>query len=182
MPDDQVRIDEVGVSWQWQTEVGRLTLKIDQGIIWCHHPRRTWLAQLRPSEVHQEGAFGHVWPWQVNRNLYGGPLSLNQQVVESVSSCTVRARLTWPIPEGATHFSATIGIDDVVAPEGDCEVQILADDQILWSGRLRGIDAPEKLMLSVDDAHQMTINIALGERYDIGDHVVLGNAWFLRSP
>ena len=101
-------------------------------------------------------------------------------VIMSNLESSFTARRDWfGIYHRAILFHAQIGIADVVAPEGDCEVIIRTDQKILWQGRLRGTDQPQDIRLDLTGARSLALHVELGERYDIGDHVVLANAWIL---
>ena len=43
----------------------------------------------------------------------------------------------------------------------------------------RGTDQPQDIRLDLTGARSLALHVELGERYDIGDHVVLANAWIL---
>ncbi len=144
--------------------------------------RRTWLSDLAPRSVDEQGAFGVVWPWTRDSDLAGGPLLLGG--VRYAKGLTVHsaAKLTWDLGGRSVRLRALVGISDAVAPEGDCPVLFRGDGKILWQReRLRGSDAPLPLDIDVRGVHTLALEVGLGERFDIGDHVVLADAYLVTA-
>ncbi len=151
-----------------------LRLRVDGG-------RRTWLSDVPPATVKEQGAFDVVWPWQRDRNLDGGPLMLAG--VRYAKGLTVHsaATLSWSLNQRFVRLRALVGIADAVAPEGDCPVSLTGDGKVLWQrDRLRGGEVPAIVDLDVRGVTTLTLDIALGERFDIGDHVVLADAYLVQ--
>lgn len=143
--------------------------------------RRLWLSNLTPSAVDEQGAFGVVWPWTRDTDLAGGPLVLGG--VRYAKGVTVHsaAKLQWDLAGESLRLRAVLGISDAVAPEGDCAVTIRGDGTVLWQRlRVRGSDAPIPLDLAVRGVRMLELELGLGERYDIGDHVVLADAYLVK--
>lgn len=152
-----------------------LRLRVDGG-------RRTWLSDLTPATVVERGAFDVVWPWQRDHGLDGGPLLLGG--VRYAKGLTVHsaATLGWTLSQRFVRLRATIGIADAVAPEGDCPVTLSGDGKVLWHrDRLRGGEAPVALDLDLRGVNALTLDITLGERFDIGDHVMLADAYLVQA-
>ena len=144
--------------------------------------RRVWLSDLVPRSVDEQGAFGVVWPWTRDSDLSGGPLLLGG--VRYAKGITVHsaAKLTWDLGGHSVRLRALLGISDAVAPEGDCPVTIRGDTKVLWRReRLRGSDAPLPLDVDVKGVQTLELEIGLGERFDIGDHVVLADAYLVTA-
>ena len=144
-------------------------------------PRRQWLSALTPSSVREDGAFGVVWPWKRDTDLDGGPLRLGGHRYASGVSVHSAAVLTWTLGGTVTRLRALIGIADLVAPEGDADVTLTGDGRELWrEKRLRGGEPPRTLDLDLTGVTSLTLTVGLGERYDIGDHVTLADAYLVR--
>jgi NPCBM/NEW2 domain len=145
-------------------------------------PQRTWLSDLTPSAVEERGAFDVVWPWAKDAAIGGGPLMLGGMRHAKGLTVHSAARLSWPLNGAYRRLRVVVGIADAFAPEGDCPVRIELDGTVRWTrDRLRGGDAPVPVDLDLSGAQQLTLIIDLGERYDIGDHVVLGSAYLVRA-
>ncbi|MFW5830103.1 MAG: NPCBM/NEW2 domain-containing protein, partial [Planctomycetota bacterium] len=79
------------------------------------------------------------------------------------------------------RFQARIGIADALGLAGDCVVRILLDDKEVWQARIRGGDEPRAVDIDCRGAQVLALVVALGERYDIGDHVVFADARVIRT-
>jgi hypothetical protein len=142
--------------------------------------RRHYLSDLVPSEVLEEGAFGVVWPHSIDVGLDGEAISLGGRRFDRGLVLHSKARLSWQLDGGYERFQAVIGIADTVGGEGDCTVRILLDGEERWARTsVRGGQAPERVVIDCSDAKVLTVEVGLGARYDIGDHLVLGDAWLL---
>lgn len=154
--------------------LGGLRVRVDGG-------RRAWLSDLTPVTVVEKGAFDVVWPWQRDQALDGGPLTLGG--IRHAKGITVHsaATVTWTLGQRYVRLRSLIGIADAVAPEGDCPVTITGDGKPLWrTERLRGGEAPVALDLDLRGVTSLSLDIALGERFDIGDHVMLADAYLIQ--
>ena len=144
--------------------------------------RRTWLADLTPATVEEKGAFDVVWPWQRDHALDGGPLLLGGVRYSKGITVHSAATLTWNVNQRFVRLRAMLGIADTVAPEGDCPVTLSGDGKTLWhSDRVRGGEAPATLDLDLRGITSLRLEIALGERFDIGDHVMLADAYLVQA-
>jgi len=144
-------------------------------------PRRAWLSALDPVEVHDEGAFGVVWPWRRDTDLRGGPLRLGSRRFASGISVHSAASLAWNLAGAYTRLRSRLGIADLVGTEGDADVALLVDGQERWrERRLRGGELPRDIDLDLTGAQRLTLVVALGEHHDIGDHVTLAGAYLVR--
>ncbi len=144
--------------------------------------RRVWLSDLAPASVNETGAFGTVWPWQRDRDLDGGPLRLAGQRVAKGICVHAASTLSWALHGAYSRFQAQAGIADLVRPEGDCLATLTLDGRQLWQRRLRGTEPAVPITAELTGGRILTLTIELGERYDIGDHVVLADAWLARVP
>ena len=143
-------------------------------------PRRLPLSELAPAEVVETGAFGVVWPWRRDRDLDGEPLRLGGIWRQRGLSVHSAATMSWQLTQPVVRLRAELGIADAVAPEGDCVVVLASDRGELGRYRLRGTERPIPLDLDLSGARRLTLVVELGERYDIGDHVVLADAALIR--
>ncbi len=144
--------------------------------------RRHWLSDLKPATVEEKGMFGVTWPWRRDSDLDGEPLRLGG--VRHVRGLTVhsQARLTWKLNGAYRRLHTLVGISDAVAPEGDCAAALIADGKTLWSReRVRGGEAPVAVDLDLTGAQVLEIKVDYGQRYDIGDHLVLADAFLVQA-
>lgn len=149
--------------------LGSLPLRVEGG-------RRTYLSDLAPARVREDGAFGVVWPHVRDGAIGGGPLLLGGTRWAKGLTVHSAAELAWDLGGGAVRLRARVGIADQVAPEGDCVATLSGDGRSLWTARIRGGDRPRDLDLDVAGVRELILTVALGERHDIGDHLVLADA------
>jgi hypothetical protein len=154
--------------------LGALVLRVEGG-------RRVYLSDLVPGTVDESGMFGVVWPFTRNQALNGGPLRLGGVlrakglVVHSV------ATLRWPLAAAYLHLRAEVGISDSVAPEGDCVAVLRGDGRELWRARVRGGEPVRRLDLDLGGVTELELTVEAGERFDIGDHLVLADAQLVKK-
>lgn len=150
-----------------------LRLRVDGG-------RRAWLSDLDPAAVEEHGAFDVVWPWKRDTDLDGSPLVLGGNRWAKGIVAHSAATLRWELAGRYVRLRALVGISDAVAPEGDCSVAITGDGRDLWRReRVRGGEAPAPLDLDLSGVRTLTLTIGLGERFDIGDHLALADAYLV---
>jgi hypothetical protein len=150
-------------------------LRIDGG-------RRLYLSDCPPAEVQEEGAFGVVWPWTRDANLDGSPLRLGG--VRHAKGVVVhsKARLMWKLDGAFVRLRALAGIADLVASEGDCAVSLIADGRTLWSSAsVKGGEKPTRIDCDLSGVKSLEVRVELGNRYDIGDHFALADAYLVRK-
>ncbi len=141
--------------------------------------KRRFLAASDPSAVDEKGLFGKVWPHSINKNIDGSPLYLNAKRYEYGMVLHSYAKISWPIPAGKKSFRCLLGISDLLGREGNCAVRIFADDKELWfNPAVRGDQKAHDIDLDISAAKTLTIEVDYGERYDIGDHVLIANPFF----
>jgi hypothetical protein len=143
--------------------------------------RRVWLSDLKPASVEEAGSFGVTCQWKKDADLDGGPLRLGGVLHAKGLTVHSRAKLTWTLGAAYGRFATSIGISDLVAPEGDCVATISGDGKPLWTGRLRGGERPVAVEVPVAGVQALDLVVDPGERHDIGDHVSLGSAWLVRT-
>jgi hypothetical protein len=144
--------------------------------------RRVHLGALPLAEVSEEGAFGVVWPHRVDSDLDGGPLMLGGQRHAHGLTVHSKAQLSWDLGAAYERFHALVGIADAIAPEGDCQAALEGDGKVLWSReRVSGGDKPHAVDLDIAGVRRLTLRVGYGARYDIGDHLVLADAWVLKK-
>lgn len=148
-------------------------LRVDGG-------RRAWLSDLAPAAVEEHGAFDVVWPWKRDTNLDGTPLVLGGNRWAKGIVAHSAATLRWELGGRYVRLRTLVGISDAVAPEGDCSVAITGDGKELWRReRVRGGEAPMPLDLDLSGVRTLVLAIGLGERFDIGDHLALADAYLV---
>jgi hypothetical protein len=144
--------------------------------------RRRYLSDLTPSGIHDEGAFGVVWPWQRDRALDGTPLRLaGVPYAKGISAHSV-ARLTWALDGRSERLRALAGIADQAGAEGDCTAVILGDGRELWRrDSVKGGAQPIPLDFDCRGVKILELRVEMGARFDIGDQFTLADAWLVQA-
>ena len=144
--------------------------------------RRVYLSDLTPTEVQDAGAFGVVWPWKQDTNLDGSPLRLGGTRFAKGLVAHSQARLVWRLDGRFTRLRGLVGIADLVNDEGDCNAAILGDEKTLWQqASVKGGEKPQWLDLDLNGVKTLELRVELGKRYDIGDHLVLADAYLIKK-
>lgn len=154
--------------------LGALVLRVEGG-------RRVYLSDLAPASSREEGMFGVVWPSTRDRALDGGPLRLAGVLRAKGLVVHSAAVLGWKLGGGYVRLRAEVGICDSVAPEGDCVAVLRGDGRELWRARVRGGEPVRRLDLDLAGIAALELAVETGERFDIGDHLVLADAQLIRK-
>lgn len=141
----------------------------------------TMLSAIDPVSVTENGAFGVVWPHARDRLIDGSPIILGGQRYRHGVTIHSEASLVWPIDGAFIRFQSAVGIADALGFEGDCIVRIRIDDAEVWQARIRGGDAVRRVDIACDGGKRLQVVVEMGERYDIGDHVVFADARLIRK-
>lgn len=144
--------------------------------------RRVQLGELKPALVEEVGAFGVVWPFQVDRNLDGSPLRLGGVRYERGLVAHSQARLAWKLGGAYVRLRAQVGIADLVGDQGDCAAALRLDGKPAWSKEsVKGGDKPIAIDLDLTGVQQLELTVDYGARYDIGDHLALADAYLVKA-
>lgn len=154
--------------------LGSLPLRVEGG-------RRVYLSDVKPSRLREDGAFGVVWPHVRDGAIGGGPLLLGGTRFAKGLTVHAAAELAWDLAAGFQRLRVRVGIADQLLPEGDCLASLSGDGRELWRSRLRGGEPPRALDLDLGGVRELVLRLELGERHDIGDHVVLADAQLIRK-
>jgi hypothetical protein len=140
------------------------------------------LSSLEPAAVEERGAFEVVWPWARDRQIDGGPIRLRGRLFERGIVLHSFAALDYALEGAYQRFQAQCGIVDSMGYEGDCLLRVFCDGEPRFEQRLRGAADPVGLDLDLSGVRRLRIEVAIGERFDIGDHVALADARLVRVP
>ncbi len=155
------------------TTLGSLVLRVEGG-------RRVYLSDCTPASSREEGLFGVVWPSARDRAIDGRPLRLGGVLRAKGVVVHSAAVMGWKLDGGYVRLRAEVGICDSVAPEGDCVAVLRGDGRELWRARVRGGEPVRRLDLDLGGVALLELAVETGERFDIGDHLVLADAQLIR--
>jgi hypothetical protein len=144
-------------------------------------PNRQWLSDVVPTTVEEFGAFGVVWPHRRDTDLDGAPIILGGVLRAKGLTIHSKATLGWNLAGAYAQLRATVGILDVLGPEGDCDLVISGDGRELWRRTgIRGGQPAVAVAVDVVGVKNLIVTVDYGARYDIGDHLVLADAALIR--
>jgi hypothetical protein len=111
-----------------------------------------------------------------NTALNGKALQLGEDKYSSGMSIQSGSSVEFRLPEGASSFSATVGIDPQVRAGGDLELVILGDRKELLREHITlGMD-PVKIVASLNGVRRLQIEVDPGKNLYFGDWLNIANA------
>ncbi len=87
-----------------------------------------------------------------------------------------RTELEYRLPPKAKRFAAIAGIDPATADQGNVQLEIAAEDQILWQGEIDGSAPPTEIQVDLNGAQRLRILVDYGTNLDFGDRLHLVEA------
>ena len=135
------------------------------------------LSEMQPTEVVERGFDG--WPvhrWRGDRSAVGGELLARGRVYGRGLGVHSMSRLTYTAPVGATHFRASVALDDSVRLlpiRAHVEVRVLHNDREIFTAADLGVGQPVRDVGRhvVEAGDTITLEVAFGEGRDLGDRV-----------
>jgi len=143
--------------------------------------KMAFLSDLKPSSAEQQSIVTLTRPWQRDRSYSGRPLRIGQRSFEKGIGAHARSRLTFPLQGKYDQFAAVVGIDAATEGKGDCIMSVLADGNVLWTGRVKGTDPPQELNLKVSNVNELSLVVEAGEELDLADHANWADARVIRG-
>jgi len=113
---------------------------------------------------------------RTDRSFEGGPLQLGRKRYAKGLAIHSRTTMVYRLPERYRHFTAVIGIDDAVRPQGNVRLVIRGDDRVLWEMAVAGTDPPRPVDLDITGVRRLTILVDFGDDLDVGDYLDLCEA------
>ncbi len=99
----------------------------------------------------------------------GLPLKLDGKTYSKGLSLHSRSEASYRLPGKFRRFKAVVGIDDVVRPAGDLQLEIRGDKKRLWEGRIRGTEAARSIDLDIADVKRIEFVVEFGADLDVAD-------------
>ncbi len=151
-------------------------------LIQFHSPRIVFLSELDPAEVSQDSLTGAAWPVRKDANVTGGPIQLASQRYGKGLGVHARTAVTYQLDGAFERFTATVGIDDSVAPFGSVVFRVLADEDVRYeSTLLRPGLAPQRISVDIAGARKLTLVTDPADELDLSDHANWAEAMLIRS-
>ncbi|MBI2931806.1 MAG: NPCBM/NEW2 domain-containing protein [Planctomycetes bacterium] len=114
-----------------------------------------------------------VFPYQRDKNVKGGKLSIRQQEFRKGLGVHSKSELTFDLGGQYQRFEATVGIDDcaVEAECGSVVFQLVADGKKIWeSAAVSWKDRAQPVSVSVRDVRRLTLVVDWGDDFERGDY------------
>ncbi|MGE0142503.1 MAG: NPCBM/NEW2 domain-containing protein [Planctomycetota bacterium] len=141
-----------------------------------------WLDSIEPTRVDRTAAFDVAPTWMRNATAFGSALHLAESVYGRGLCLRPRTRLEFQVPAGDfDRLEALVGIDERSEGPADAIVRVSRGDQTVFEATHIDRDVVRKLRVPVKSGETIAIEVDFGDNFDLGDHVVIANARFLRG-
>ena len=140
-----------------------------------------WLHDLQP-HVEQTPAFDRVWPWHNNRSVAGPGFLLGGRRFDRGVGLVPRARLTYQLAGRFDVFEALIGIDDRGGPAAHAIFRVYVDGAQQFESEPMVLGgAPAEVLVELNRAKTLAIEVDFGKNYDLGDFCAFADARVLQK-
>ena len=157
--------------------------------------RMAFLSDLEPVEVEQDPGLDLPRPWQRDRNVRGGPITLLMPEEQATTSRSPRlvpqpfdkglgvrsySRLVFDIAGEYGTFAATVGIDTMTRGRGEVEMAVTGDGRELWRERIRGGEAGKTILIDVEGVRRLELLVDFGDELSLSGIANWADARLLR--
>jgi hypothetical protein len=142
--------------------------------------KATYLSDLKPKAVKEEGFGSVAWPWAADRSVKGNPLRLRTPLGEEVFGKGLgvhpKTTLTYDLGGKYRRFEATVGLDAATGQRGAADVTILVDGKPTKLDGLTFAGGVKPLSVDVSKAKELVLVVDFGTGGDVQDDVNLADA------
>ena len=132
--------------------------------------RVAYLSDLNPTSAQESPLVTLTRPWQRDKNVLAGPLTLGTKIYDKGIGVHARSSLTFAAGKQYDTLAAVIGIDAAAGGKGDCVFSVLGDGQPIYSQRVQGNDPPRVLKVEIGGYDEVTLLVEPGADLDLADH------------
>jgi hypothetical protein len=144
--------------------------------------RAVFISELQPDIRETNGIMGATWPVQMDKNTRGGAISLRGRTFARGLGVHADAAVSFKLDGQFERFTATVGIDDNVAPAGSVVFRVKLDGHEKFASPvLRGTDEPLPISVDVRGGQELTLEADMSDDLDISDHADWANAMLVRQ-
>lgn len=143
--------------------------------------RMIFLSDMKPLEARHTPVVTLLRPYQADRNVIGGSLTIGKRTFEKGLGVQSLSELVFAVDRRFNTLAATIGIDRAAQGRGDCEFVILADGKEIFRKRMRGTDTANDIRLELKNVKRITLMVAPGKNLDLSDYANWCEVRLLRS-
>lgn len=144
-------------------------------------PRIAFLSDMKPKEITTAPIVALPRDPQMAANVLGGEIVVDGRKFRRGIGMPGGAEMTFST-KGYERFRAIVGIDDVSAGRGDCEVAVLSESgQEIFREQIRGGEPGKSVDIDVSGMDALTLKVIPGEDLDLADYVDWGDAVLIRE-
>lgn len=143
--------------------------------------RLVYLSDLKPVDAQTRPVVTLPRPWQADRGVMGGPLTLGEQKFDKGLGVMSRTQLVFMQPTGFDALAATIGLDASAQGRGNCEFRVLVDGREVFRETMTGKTPPKEIRVPTAGAQRVSLIVEPGEDLDLADHADWCDARFLKA-
>ena len=169
--------------------------------------RVVYVSDLTPSRVERHTLLGTSWPVTHDRNVTGGPIRLGGKTYAKGLGVHAYTSLSYELGGGFERFSAVVGVDDSVAPNGSVVFRVKLDGKAIFDSSerqkehqqevpkqpparnaseevnsyLRGGAVPRTVSVDVRGGHLLTLECDVADALDLSDHGNWAGAMLIRA-
>ncbi len=143
--------------------------------------RWMWLSSLTPSKYEHTPLLSLKWPYRIDKNVLGGPLSIGGRPFDSGIGVHSRSVLTYELGGQYREFTTQCGLDDAAGLMADVSASIVVDGEVKWEERhIRGGTQPRAVRIDVSGAHMLKLWVDFGGNGDVRDRFDWADAALIR--
>lgn len=144
---------------------------------------RVSLTSLHPVETNVISYLSMSRQPQTNRNVIGGLLNLQGQLVPSGIGVASGTTQSWSLNGQYDQFRATVGIDDAARGAGSVIFKVLVDGAVVWkSDRLTGTSTPVEIPpVDLSSVDRVTLVTEMADRGNVLDYANWCEPWLVRK-
>jgi hypothetical protein len=143
--------------------------------------RIVYLSDMEAIEYRHTPYLALSFPYQRDRCVVGGPLTLRGQVFRKGLGVHSRSEVSYAIDPSFRRFEAVVGVDDETAGQGSVIFRVLLDGREAWnSGLVTGQSAAKRVQFDIAQASRLTLVVEFGSLGDVQDHADWADARFVR--
>jgi len=142
--------------------------------------KATFLSSLEPTGYRHVPYLERTWPYHADRNVTGLNLRAGGRRYASGLGMHSASRITYPLDGTATHFAASLAIDDETDGRGSVAFRVFVDGEEKYrSPIVRGGERPIPIEVPIAGGKQLSLVVDFADFADEQDHADWLNARLL---
>ncbi|MGE3317560.1 MAG: NPCBM/NEW2 domain-containing protein [Planctomycetaceae bacterium] len=141
-----------------------------------------YLSDLKPAEYQFVPFLTRMWPLQIDRNVNGDPLSIDNIEYAKGLGVHSSSRVRYALDGEFRQFRALAGIDDSTEGQGSVKFAVEVDGRrVFTSDECRGKDPAIRVgPIDLAGTKELTLIVEFGQRGDILDHANWADALLVK--